>query len=128
MGGYGAMRLGLRHPDKFSSIWAHSAAFVIGDHVDAVGLGEIEDASLHDLAPKLKDRKDLPAISFDCGVDDDLIESNRDFHDLLNDLGIEHHYAEHPGGHTWEYWDEHIREALPQHEAILGVKREKLEW
>jgi S-formylglutathione hydrolase FrmB len=128
MGGYGAMRLGLRHPDKFSSIWAHSAAFVIGDHVDAVGLGDIEDASLHDLAPKLKGRTDLPAISFDCGVDDDLIESNRDFHDLLNDLGIEHHYAEHPGGHTWEYWDEHIREALPQHEAILGVKREKLEW
>jgi S-formylglutathione hydrolase FrmB len=128
MGGYGAMRLGLRHPDKFSSIWAHSAAFVIGDHVDAVGLGDIEDASVHDLAPKVKDRSDLPVISFDCGVEDDLIESNRDFHKLLNDLGIDHHYAEHPGGHTWEYWDEHIKEALPQHERILGVKREKLEW
>ncbi len=128
MGGYGAMRLGLRHPDKFSSIWAHSAAFVIGDAVPALGLATIEDASLHELAPKLKGRTDLPVISFDCGIEDELIESNRDFHHLLTELGIEHFYAEHSGGHTWEYWDEHIVEALPQHETVLGIKRETLVW
>jgi S-formylglutathione hydrolase FrmB len=128
MGGYGAMRLGLRHPDKFASIWAHSSAFVIGDVVPSLGLANIEDASLHDLAPKLKGRADLPVISFDCGTEDELIESNRDFHDLLEELDIEHLYAEHPGGHTWEYWDEHIAEALPQHETVLGVKRETLQW
>jgi putative tributyrin esterase len=128
MGGYGAMRLGLRHPEKFASIWAHSSAFVIGDVVPALGLAEIKDASLHELAPKLKGRPDLPAIAFDCGTEDELIESNRDFHQLLDELGIEHHYAEHPGGHTWEYWDAHILDALPQHERVLGIKRERLEW
>lgn len=128
MGGYGAMRLGLRHPDKFSSIWSHSSAFTIGDVTPTLGLADIEDASLHDLAPKLKGRTDLPVISFDCGTEDELIESNRDFHHLLDELGIDHHYAEHAGGHTWEYWDEHIVDALPQHETILGVKRETLLW
>ena len=128
MGGYGTIRLGLRHPEKFSSIWSHSAAFVIGDIVSTQGTAEVEDANLYDLAPKLKDRSDLPVISFDCGTEDELIESNRDFHYLHDDLGIEHHYAEHSGGHTWEYWDEHIVEALPQHETVLGIKRETLEW
>ncbi|MCA9861122.1 MAG: hypothetical protein KC438_15455 [Thermomicrobiales bacterium] len=128
MGGYGAMRLGLRYPDKFASIWAHSAAFVIGDVLPAVALAEIEDASIYELASRLKGRTDLPVISFDCGVDDELIESNRDFHHLLDDLGVEHLYAEHPGGHTWEYWDEHVAEALPQHETVLGIQRETLEW
>lgn len=128
MGGYGAIRLGLRYPDKFSSVWAHSAAFVIGDIVPTLGIGDIEDSNLHELASKLKGRTDLPTLSFDCGTEDELIESNRDFHALLNELGIDHLYAEHPGGHTWEYWDEHILDALPQHERILGVKREKLEW
>lgn len=128
MGGYGAIRLGLRHPDKFSSIWAHSSAFVIGDAIPSLGFGEIEDASLFEIAPKLTGRTDLPVLSFDCGVDDELIESNRDFHLLLDDLGIDHHYAEHPGGHTWDYWDAHVVTALSQHERILGVKREKLEW
>ena len=109
-------------------IWAHSAAFVIGDVIPSLDLGDIEDASLHDLAPKLKGRTDLPVISFDCGTEDELIESNRDFHTLLNDLGIEHTYTEHPGGHTWEYWDEYIKDALPQHERVLGIKRETLAW
>jgi putative tributyrin esterase len=126
MGGYGAMRLGLRHPDKFSSIWAHSSAFVIGDVIPTVGLGDIEDASLHDLAPKLKGQTDLPLISFDCGTEDELIESNRDFDALLTDLGIAHHYAEHPGGHTWEYWDAYVVDGLKQHESVLGIKREPL--
>ncbi len=128
MGGYGAIRLGLRHPDKFSSIWGHSSAFVIGDAIPSLGLGEIPGASLFELVPPLKGRTDLPELSFDCGTDDELIESNRDFHLLLDDLGIPHHYAEHTGGHTWEYWDEHVVESLAQHERILGVKREKLAW
>lgn len=128
MGGYGAIRLGLRHPDKFSSIWAHSAAFVIGDMLAGLGIGDIEDASVYELASKSKGRTDLPVISFDCGTEDELIDDNREFHRLLTDLGIDHHYAEHPGGHTWEYWDTHILDALPQHERILGVKRETLTW
>jgi enterochelin esterase-like enzyme len=44
-------------------------------------------------------------IIFDCGVDDFLIEPNRDFHQKLLENGTTHDYTERPGGHTWEYWE-----------------------
>ena len=45
-------------------------------------------------------------------MDDSLVAVNRDYHALLNSLGIQHGYEEHPGAHTWEYWDEHIQDFL----------------
>jgi len=48
MGGYGAMRLGLKYPDRFASIWAHSSAFHINDVVpiDLLDEGGLEDANV----------------------------------------------------------------------------------
>ncbi len=54
-------------------------------------------------------------ITFDFGVDDELIGYNREFHDHLDTIGLEHTYLEYPGAHTWDYWDEHVPEALAQH-------------
>lgn len=28
-----------------------------------------------------------------------------------------------PGHHTWDYWDDHVREAIAQHARVLGVER-----
>ena len=33
-------------------------------------------------------------------------------HAHLDKLALAHEYAEHPGGHSWDYWDIHIRETL----------------
>ncbi len=63
---------------------------------------------------------DRPRLSFDCGTEDPLLEENRAFHRHLARIGYPHHYAEHPGGHTWAYWDEHVREAICQHLAVLA--------
>jgi len=125
MGGYGAMRLGLKHPGRFASIWAHSAAFHINDVVlaELVDEGTIEDANVFLHADRLAaSGATPPVISFDCGVDDELIPYNRDLDAHLTRIGIEHHYAEHPGGHTWDYWDEHVREAIAQHARVLGIE------
>lgn len=43
-------------------------------------------------------REQRPVISFDCGVDDRLMELNRLFHEHLQRFGIEHRYAEVDGG------------------------------
>jgi S-formylglutathione hydrolase FrmB len=51
------------------------------------------------------------ALIFDCGVDDFLIETNRQMHQLLLSNGTPHEYIERPGAHTWPYWTE----ALPVH-------------
>ena len=52
----------------------------------------------------------LPLI-IDCGVDDFLLDVNREFHNRLVYNNIPHDYTEHPGAHTWDYWEN----ALPYH-------------
>lgn len=123
MGGYGAMHIGLKYPEQFASIWSHSAALHLDQYLDAglIDQRAIDDANLASRLRSLVDRGEtLPVISFDCGVDDDLLEFNRDLDALMTELGVDHHYAEHPGAHTWEYWDDHIREALNQHASVLA--------
>jgi S-formylglutathione hydrolase FrmB len=121
MGGYGAMRLGMKYPDLFASIWAHSSAFHIGETVDPALVTDYADASVYRHAEQAAARGTTQVIAFDCGVDDErLIDYNRELHAHLDRLGLEHHYAEHPGGHTWDYWDEHVREALEQHVRVLS--------
>lgn len=51
----------------------------------------------------------------------DVMEENRWFHAELDRLGLEHLYAEHSGGHEWDYWDLHVREALEQHARVMGI-------
>lgn len=123
MGGWGALWLGLKHPDRFSSIWAHSSKLDWrASQLQLSMLANPEDVDILALAERVATLDRKPVISFDCGVDDELIEENRAFRDHLGTIGLEHHYAEHPGGHTWDYWDEHVREALVQHGRVLGLR------
>lgn len=124
MGGYGAMRLGLKYPDRFASIWSHSSAFEIDTYFPNAMLADIEDADLDVHARAIAKREQRPVIGFDCGTEDELIEESRAFSRLLHDLGIDHHYAEHPGAHTWDYWDTHVLAALAQHARVLGISAE----
>lgn len=126
MGGYGSMLLGLKHPDMFCSVGAHSSAFsapASPERWEAFGPPGSEARRENDLflLAEQADRAALPALFFDCGVDDFLIQHNRDFHSHLESLGAPHHYAEHPGAHDWEYWDLHIRESLAHHCRALGI-------
>jgi putative tributyrin esterase len=125
MGGYGSMKLGLKHADRFCSIASHSSVFAIRERAreygdlrafHAAGMPASDDPFA--LARALaRSRGSRPRIRFDCGVDDFLIADNRRFHAHLSRLGIAHEYAEFPGGHSWEYWDEHIDQALRFHVA-----------
>jgi enterochelin esterase-like enzyme len=57
----------------------------------------------------------LPRLLLDCGTEDFLIDANRRFHRELNHLRVPHEYREFPGGHVWDYWDEHIQSAIQFH-------------
>ncbi len=120
MGGYGAMKLALKFPSVFCSVAAHSGAYAIAQKPE-VPVGEEDDP--FKLAEKLKRKrkKTVPAIRFDCGVDDFLIEQNRDFDAHLTKLGLAHEYEEFPGDHNWGYWDEHVQEAISFHCRALGI-------
>ena len=121
MGGYGALRLGMKHPDRFASIWAHSAGLRPLDAAFLALLDDPDDANVQMWADRLAGKAHRPRVSFDCGLDDDLLRYNRELDAYLTRIGLDHHYAEHPGAHTWDYWDDHVREALRQHAEVLGI-------
>lgn len=118
MGGFGSMRLALKYPERFASVWAHSGSFAempgLEEYVDG------DDASVATVAARLAERPERPVISFDCGTEDRLLGANRAFDALLDRLGIAHRYHEHPGAHDWDYWDRHVPAALAQHDEVLN--------
>jgi S-formylglutathione hydrolase FrmB len=135
MGGYGAVKLALKHPDMFCAAVSHSGALGrtrdLTEDDDSDWAREVRtifgtnprgsDNDLFALAEKI-DRARLPALRIDCGVDDFLIEHNRNFHTHLNTLNIAHEYEEFPGAHTWEYWDTHVQEAVAFFVRQLGLQ------
>lgn len=126
MGGYGAVRLGLRHPDRYASICAHSSRLPSRAELPtlgwAKGASEPLDALDVDALAAAADRARLPRLALDCGRDDHLLGDSRRFHDTLTRLGIAHDYAEHPGAHDWDYWDRHVADALAFHARALGLQ------
>jgi S-formylglutathione hydrolase FrmB len=126
MGGYGALRLGMKYPEKFASVWAHSAGMLRLTEDWIEKLDDPNDADVFIHAKRLKARRDAgeptPVISFDSGVDDFVFEHNREFHQHLDTVGLEDSWFEHPGAHTWNYWDEHVQEAIAQHARVFGIE------
>lgn len=142
MGGYGAVHLALRFPERFGAAASHSGVLDFGhrefppgrlegpraervNRMNLVLLGGKSSGGpcdLYALASALPKEK-RPALRLDCGVDDFLIESNRGFHAHLDAIGYPHEYAEHPGAHTWEYWDEHVMDSIDFFVRTLGWPR-----
>lgn len=130
MGGYGALYLSARHPDLFCAAGSMSGALNpdmqawklppdgaknIKKEFEEI-LGPVEtnqqvyaDASVINMADKIK--ADNIKLIFDDGVDDFLIEANRELHRRLVFNGSPHEYSERPGSHTWAYW----QNFLPYH-------------
>ena len=123
MGGFGAVRLGLKYPQRFCSIWSHSGVFPTADTLPEHWhwSGDPADLDCYALVDQVTPQT-LPQLSFDCGIEDHLLEHNRRWHAFLETRGIPHTYHEHPGAHTWDYWDTHLQAGLTQHrEAFQQV-------
>jgi S-formylglutathione hydrolase FrmB len=125
MGGYGAVRLGLLYPDRFASIYAHSSALFRAERWRErrpdITDEDLAAADIFPYAARVAGEPDRPALTFDCGEDDPLLPDNRAFHAYLEEIGYPHTYHEYPGGHTWDYWNAHVQDALARHAEVLGV-------
>lgn len=141
MGGYGALKLALKNPHLFRAAVSHSGAVSFGsipfdapqvpawlqEFVPIFGRnprGGSEDifALAKSYTDGTRERALLPALRVDCGVDDFLIQDNRNLHAHLEELGIAHEYLEHAGDHNWEYWDAHIKETIAFFARELGIE------
>ena len=128
MGGHGAITLAAKHPTLFIAAGSMSGVMNIDTDLWKVGedfrsvrkKGQIEmlgpinyqgplfnPYTAVGLVDQLKSQK--VSLIIDCGVDDFLIETNRQMHSLLMEKKVAHEYIERPGAHTWNYWTE----ALP---------------
>ena len=140
MGGYGAVRNGLKYADTFSHIVGLSSALHILDAPDEVrskkiacvenSFGPLKEAAATDKNPRVLIRQlkgsgaPLPRIYLACGTEDGLLDSNRVYRDLFRAEGFDVTYYEGPGGHEWDFWDDQIHRALdwlPLDDAGLGV-------
>lgn len=117
MGGFGALRLGIKYSDKFKAVSAHSSITEL-EQMPLFVEEPLKDYEQHDtqeesvLEMALSRKGNLPKLRFDCGTEDLLINHNRFLHDQLNKAQIAHEYEEFPGGHEWSYWQEHIKDSL----------------
>lgn len=127
MGGYGAMKLGLRCPDRYAAVaslsgvmeFAHALSgdgpFVSAEMARTFGTPQAFNGSDNDifaLAQSLIDSGcEKPRFFSCCGSSDFLIDGNRLFSQTFGQaLGLT--YEEGPGEHTWGFWDEWIQRVL----------------
>ena len=128
MGGYGAIRNGLKYFENFSKIGMISAALItdgIADYSDDENVlrsnsfyescfGDLNKIKNSDKDPKYLIEKcgDIPDIFMACGVDDFLYDKNVDFYEFLKSKNIDVTFVEAQGEHTWEFCDRYIKEFI----------------
>ena len=123
MGGYGAFKLALHHPDRFAAAGSLSGALDVAAMHRAgrrPGMmnnvwGSAGPAGTDDDLLAVLQRADsaaLPALWTSCGTEDALIEHQRSFATAAEAHGVDLLVEEHPGQHEWGYWDTHIQRFL----------------
>ncbi|NMC29806.1 MAG: esterase family protein [Pelolinea sp.] len=127
MGGYGAFKMALNHPDRFA------AAISLSGALDIVGVltqpdmirNKLEDyfenlAAVqntgNDLFYQLKKLKGsgtkIPRLYMACGVDDFIYAINQKYLKFLKEEKVPVTYEEGPGAHEWNFWDTYIERGI----------------
>lgn len=128
MGGYGAFKWALAHPERIAAAASLSGALdrtqrvvstdkMTDELVHVFGGPEAYRGSINDLlhlATQLADSdRPRPALYQCCGTEDFVYPENISFRDHLRDAGIKSTYHEHDGEvHEWGYWDRMIQDVI----------------
>ena len=137
MGGYGAIKFGLKSPSTFALAASMSGAFGITRLSDKMvpeswqeslkqfgpaGSETRQANDLFDLLGRLPAERvgSLPYFYFDCGIEDSplIFPYNRQLAQVMADKQVPHEFRQLPGDHSWAYWDRQVQEIL----RIAGQK------
>lgn len=116
MGGFGAMKLGLSHPEWFRAVAMLSPVVDLNDIVpimpnyDHVFGPQVPVNYLQSLMDK-SDHAAFQQLSWYrvIGQDDFMKQSNDAFTDVIQANGINETYLVHPGTHNWDFWNQEIQ-------------------
>jgi S-formylglutathione hydrolase FrmB len=139
MGGYGAMKIGLKYPQMFAAAASLSGALAaarwkrrpiedpaIQKLIESVyGSPENPGRAAEDpfeLIKKLKP-EERPQLYISTGSEDFLLEENREFVRLLAELKVPYQYREFPGKHEWSVWDREVQVVLTLQAPVMGAQR-----
>lgn len=124
MGGYGAFKLALNHPERFAAAASLSGALdiegilerdlsdsrlIFGEQAQIAGSNSDLFAAAERLAHS---DQPAPMLYQYCGTEDFLYEENIKFRNHAQALNLPLTYTEAPGDHQWSYWDEYIQHVL----------------
>jgi S-formylglutathione hydrolase FrmB len=132
MGGYGALKFGLKSPGTFAFAGSMSGAVAVPSWTedDYQNLKSIRDSAFSAFGPigsEARNANDifeitrkfsaariasLPYLYLDCGTEDILISDNNRLAALLREKKIPHEFRELPGDHSWAYWNQQVQEVL----------------
>src|SRR5438477_4659092 len=132
MGGYGAIKYGLKYPSTFTFAGSVSGAFGVTRYTEKEMTGAGWEPFLKIFGPVESDTRkandifkiaraltpgriaSLPYFYFDCGTEDAAqhFNPNRELSQLFIEKKIPHEFRELPGNHSWSYWDQQVKEVL----------------
>lgn len=139
MGGYGSLKMALKHPDEFALAASMSGSVNAARYTDQDAAGwdlharsiassfgppDSPTRAANDLFALLRARAPgrpatFPYLYLDCGTEDALVVANRNFAALLTEKQLVHEFHEVPGIHNWDLWEKRIR-------VIFALADEKL--
>ena len=132
MGGYGALKFGLKSPATFAFAGSMSGAVAVPSWTedDYQNLKSIRDSAFSAFGPLGSEARkandifeitrnlsntriaSLPYVYLDCGTEDIFISENDRLAALLREKKIPHEFRELPGDHSWPYWNQQVQEVL----------------
>jgi S-formylglutathione hydrolase FrmB len=144
MGGYGALKFGVKYPDKFifaASISGALDAAARNDNNPGNAWGFLRPSIMqtfgetgsptraaNDLNKLVRNfpaerLAALPFFYLDCGTEDGFLASNREMATIFLERKIPHEYRQLPGAHNWAYWDSQVQEVLK-----LAARKTSGQW
>lgn len=113
MGGFGALRLGAKYPERYKAFAGHSSITSLDQmplfvEEPMTAYPQVTGIDREVLAAILANRDRMGPFRFDCGIDDLLIEQNRSLAKALEASGADFIYEEFPGSHEWPYWEKQV--------------------
>ena len=125
MGGYGALKLALRHPDRYAAAASLSGVLDLADSIKHLHRAEDprmwqrifgESPAIHgtddDLLHLLDTVASPPPLYVTCGTEDGLYPSNVRFQEACAARGVPLTADFTPGAHEWGLWDTKIQDVL----------------
>ena len=122
MGGYGALKIGMKNPDMFSACAALSPVTdikngrelflntfipIFGDKLE---ISDEED--LFKIVEICNQSNNKPRIYMGVGTEDFLYQDNIKFKDKLEEMDFDFEFRQSKGTHCWGFWDEYIKYVL----------------